>query len=196
MKPTLEKNRDKLLVHLCCGPCGAGVIEELLEEYDVVGFFYNPNIYPEQEYEKRLQAARELMAALGGILREGERDFGRWAERISGLEGEPEGGARCAICYRVRMERAAEEARRLGIGLFTTTLTVSPHKNAQVVNDVGTAVADSAGVGFLARDFKKGDGFGRSCRRSKTLGLYRQRYCGCKYSLRDAKMLDNRTGSG
>lgn len=171
----------RVLLHACCGPCAAGAVERL--ERPVL-FFYNPNVHPAEEYLRRLEAARELARRLGLELIEGPYEPERWWEAVRGLEGEPEGGRRCAVCFELRLRRTALLARQGGFEAFTTTLTVSPHKDARVIHAIGRRLAEEVGVRFLAEDFKKRDGFKRSCEISRAYGLYRQRYCGCALSLR------------
>jgi hypothetical protein len=159
------------------------VYERLAPDFEVVGYWYNPNIQPVEEYRKRLETLRQLAAATGMELLVEEGGEDEWAAAIGGLEGEPEGGRRCDVCFRVRLEKAAAKAAELGCEYLATTLTVSPHKPAATINPLGEAAAEEAGVKLLAADFKQQDGFKRSVELSKQYGLYRQRYCGCGYSL-------------
>lgn len=177
--------KPKILLHICCAPCSTHVFRTLAEEFEVVGFFYDPNIQPQAEYEARLCETGRLAEVFGFKLITGEYDSELWNRSVSGLEGEREGGERCSVCYRVRLARAAEAARDEGCEYLATTLTVSPHKKAAVINPLGEDEARRAGVKFYAADFKKRDGFKKSCRLSNELGLYRQGYCGCLYSLRE-----------
>ncbi len=173
----------KIALHICCGVCGAGVIETLKTEgHEVTGFFYNPNIHPPTEFEQRLEVARTVASHFGIPLEVPPYDPGEWFEVAGAMDQEPEDGPRCAVCYRLRLTRTAEFARECGADAFTTTLTVSPRKKAQVVNAVGI---QAGGERFLPRDFKKHDGYKRSTELARALGLYRQHYCGCIYSLRD-----------
>jgi len=149
------------------------------EKHSVTGFFYNPNIYPEDEHERRLEAAREAAKRTGFELIEGEYDHDRWSLAVSGCEDAAEGGARCAECFRMRFEKTHEYFLGKEFDRLTTTLTVSPLKNAKLVNGIG---ADVCGREFLHADFKKKDGFKRAMELSKRWGLYRQNYCGCEYS--------------
>lgn len=170
-----------VLLHVCCGACAGSVVERLLKEgHTVTGYFYNPNIHPSEEYERRLEVAHTVSRWLGIPLKAGGYNPEEWLKCTAGLEKEPEGGRRCEVCYRVRLRETQRFASEHGFGVFTTTLTVSPHKPAAVVNRVGTEIG---GDKFLARDFKKQDGFKRTTEIAKMLGIYRQHYCGCIYSL-------------
>lgn len=187
-----EVMKPALLLHSCCGPCSTSVIERLAPDYDVTVFFYNPCITDPEEYEKRkasqiafIEQFNQRQAGLSRIcFIEGEYEPERYFEAVSGYSNEPEGGARCAICFRQRLEKTAAEAKRRGFGLFTTTLTVSPHKNYPLIASIGRELAEKYGVQFLDMDFKKKAGFQRSIQLSKEYGLYRQSYCGCEYSKR------------
>ncbi|MDO9333836.1 MAG: epoxyqueuosine reductase QueH [Dehalococcoidales bacterium] len=171
----------KVLLHVCCGVCAGSVVERLLSEgHQVTGYFFNPNIHPAIEYEKRLQVAQAVAESIGFPLSAGEYKPESWLKATVGLEKETEGGRRCEVCYRLRLEAAFQFMQEHSFDVFTTTLTVSPHKPAVVVNRVGKEIG---GDKFLARDFKKQDGFKRANEIAKKLGLYRQHYCGCVYSL-------------
>lgn len=174
-----------MLLHVCCAPCSTHVIESLGERFDLTCYFYNPNIWPVREYRLRLNDARRFSRLSGVPALIGSYDSDLWTSATSGLEGEPEGGRRCEICFRLRLESAAETAARLGFDLFGTTLTISPHKRAEAVNGAGRRAGKAACAPYLEADFKKEDGFLRSVELSKTHGLYRQMYCGCRYSMRD-----------
>jgi epoxyqueuosine reductase len=147
----------------------------------VTGFFYNPNIHPEEEYEQRLEVAREASRLLSFKLITGPNDNLTWQEQIKGLEEEPEGGKRCPVCFRVRLQKAAEKARELGIKYLASTLSVRPHKNAQEINRIGSDVCNN----FLPYDFKKQDGFKKTMDFAKEHNFYRQHYCGCIYSMKE-----------
>lgn len=179
--------RPKMLLHVCCAPCSTHVIQRLRESYDVTGFFYNPNIHPRDEYERRLDTASVYAKKIGLDLLEGEYNVEKWMTATKGLEDEPEGGARCAICYRLRLEETAKRARAGGYDYFATTLTISPRKKAEVINPLGMEMAARYGVNFHTEDFKKKDGFKRSVEMSREHGLYRQDYCGCIYSKNNKK---------
>ncbi len=175
----------KILLHICCAVCATSCVERLRQEgYEVCGYFYNPNIQPRQEYLRRLQEVQRLSRAEKFSLIVGDYDLPEWSLRIQGLELEPEGGKRCAECFRLRLESAAKLAREKGYSCFTTTLTVSPHKSAQTINEIGRSVSEDL---FLARDFKKRDGFKRAQELSREHALYHQDYCGCIYSLNKVK---------
>jgi epoxyqueuosine reductase len=176
----------KLLLHVCCAPCSTHVIESLGERFEITCYFYNPNIWPLGEYRLRLNEARQLCRMSNVPMLIGPYDSALWMKATRGLEEEPEGGRRCEICYRFRLSNAADTAASHCFDLFATTLTISPHKRAAAVNKAGKMAAHAAGTAFLAADFKKGGGFLRSIELSKKHDLYRQRYCGCGYSMRDA----------
>ena len=181
---TSEAQKPGVLVHICCGPCATYVVRALREDFHPTGYFYNPNIHPEGEYTLRREALEAYAVDAGLPLREGAYDVGRWLERVAGHQDDPEGGERCAICFRVRLEETARHAKAHGFEHFATTLTVSPHKNAEGINRIGEEVGAELGLCFHKADFKKHDGFKNSCRLSRQLGMYRQHYCGCVYSAR------------
>ena len=160
-------------------------MELLRKKYEIVAYFYNPNIHPKLEYELRLENMIRLAEIYDIQLIVGEYDVKSWFEAIRGLEGEKEGGRRCRKCFELRLKETANLAKELGIGIFATTLTVSPHKNAQTINLVGREISDRYNIEFLEADFKKKDGFKKSVELSRKLGLYRQDYCGCIYSIRE-----------
>ena len=172
--------KPKILLHVCCAPCSTQSIEELKKDYDVTLFFYNPNIHPKEEYEKRLNEAKKISKILGLPLIEGEYDKDAWLEAVKGFENEPENGKRCAICYEFRLKKSSEKAK--DFDFFTTTLTISPHKNSEVINEIGSKINHK----FLKKNFKKKDGFRKSIELSKKHNLYRQDYCGCIYSLKSS----------
>ncbi len=176
--------RPKLLLHLCCGPCGTAALERLEADYEVTPYWHNPNIQPPEEHGRRLEAALKLAAELGLVMPVEEGGEEEFAKLARGLEGEPEGGERCRRCYELRLRRTMEYARAQGFTQVTTTLSVSPHKNAAVINTIGRRLAEEYGLIFLAADFKEAGGFARSVELSKLYGLYRQKYCGCLFSLR------------
>ncbi|MDI6782712.1 MAG: epoxyqueuosine reductase QueH [bacterium] len=173
-----------LLLHICCAPCSTQVIRSLAQEFAVTGYFYNPNIYPPDEYQKRLETMQQYATQLGIPLLFGRYDTTQWLEAVQGYEAEPEGGPRCTICYRFRLDQTAKQAKEAGFNYFATTLTISPHKPASVINQIGLELAEKYSVSFYPADFKKKDGFKQSCTLAKEFQLYRQTYCGCKYSLR------------
>lgn len=184
--------KPSLLLHSCCGPCSTAVIERLTDEFDVTVFFYNPCITEEDEYRRRREAQikaiekfNEENPQCGRVtFKEGPYRPTEFLKATEGLEHEPEGGDRCKVCFMQRLEKTAETASLSGCDYFGTTLTVSPHKNYKLISEIGRSIALRYGLTFLDRDFKKKDGFKRSIELSKKYGLYRQNYCGCKYSKR------------
>jgi len=174
----------EVLLHICCAPDAAYGVVALRKRFDVTGFFYNPNIHPEEEFRKRLRATLDLVDRSPFPLVVGNGGDAAWEEAVRGLEGEPERGRRCEACVRLRLRETARKASELGMPAFGTVLTVSPRKDAAMVNRVGREEAERSGVGFVAADLKKGDGYLKSVRASREMGLYRQRYCGCRYSFR------------
>ncbi len=183
-----EGRRPTLLLHSCCAPCSSSVVEQLKLYFEITIYYFNPNIHPKKEYQIRLEEnrwfAREIMEI---EFIEGEYDPRIWFEAVRGLEQEPEGGRRCPICYRLRLEETAKKAKDLGFKYFTTTLSVSPHKRADWINEIGLELEEKYGVRFLVADFKKGGGYQRSLELSRKHNLYRQTYCGCVFSLRDRR---------
>jgi len=178
-------SRPRLLLHICCAPCSSTVMERLAPEYEVTAFFYNPNIHPHEEFDRRLKETERWCATTGVPLIAEEYDEGRWQELVRGHEGDREGGARCGICFETRLRRTGEYAREHGFEWFTTTLTLSPHKDAARVNSIGRRLAEELGARFLEGDFKKQRGFERSLELSREHGFYRQDYCGCMFSRRE-----------
>ena len=180
----LNGRRPTLLLHSCCGPCSSAVLERLNEHFQVTVLYYNPNIEPEEEYEKRLEEQERLLSLLPGGVKllpcdwEHER-FSAFAENMA---REPEGGKRCLCCFALRLDYTAREAKKHGFEYFTTTLSVSPHKNAENLNRIGESTGQEHGVKYLTADFKKKNGYLRSLQLSKEFDLYRQDYCGCLYS--------------
>ena len=185
-----HKHRPKLLLHICCIGCGAYVSQVLQENYKVVLYFYNPNIWPLAEMEKRLEEIKKVARKNNLKVIVADYNHDNWLQAVKGHEQDPEKGERCRICYQDRMEATAKHAQAHGFSYFTTTLTVSPHKDAKIVSAIGKELAEKYGVGFLDQDFKKQDGFKKSARLSKDLGLYRQDYCGCEFSLAYGKCKD------
>ena len=181
------KKKLKLLLHTCCAPCSTHVVDVLKDEYELTGYFYNPNIHPETEYRRRHEEMKEYAQRIGLHLVSAEYDVDRWFQMVKGLEQVPEGGERCFLCYRMRLEKAASYASEHGYDLITTTLSISPHKNASMINRIGAEVARKHGVEFYAADFKKRGGFEKSVKMSKEAGLFRQTYCGCIFSKRESE---------
>ena len=176
------KRKPSLLLHSCCGPCSSYVLEYLTRFFDVTLLYYNPNIQPEAEYEKRLHYQREVLKHLPAKILECDYDGAAFAAIAAGYEAEPEGGARCTRCFLLRLEATAKRAAAGGFDFYCTTLTVSPHKDAQRINALGAEVGGRYGVRWLPSDFKKRDGYLRSIRLAEEYGLYRQDWCGCRYS--------------
>ncbi len=181
----------RLLLHSCCAPCSSYVLEYLSEYFSITVFYYNPNIFPAEEYEKRVREQEALILRLPAKHRisflEGPYEQERFYETAKGLEQEPEGGERCFRCYHLRMLEAAQMARAGRFDYFTTTLSISPLKDAVRLNEIGEKLSREYGVAYLNSDFKKRDGYKRSIELSREYGLYRQDYCGCVYSLRERK---------
>ncbi len=194
LEGTIEKlvevgQTPRLLLHSCCAPCSSYVLEYLSEYFSVTVFYYNPNIFPAEEYEKRVKEQEALILRLPAKHRisflEGPYEQERFYEMAKGLELEPEGGERCFRCYHLRLLEAAQMARAGAFDYFTTTLSISPLKDAEKLNEIGEKLAREYGVAYLNSDFKKRNGYKRSIELSREYGLYRQDYCGCVYSLRE-----------
>ncbi len=191
-----EENKGKhLFLHSCCAPCSSYVLEYLRPFFKITVFYYNPNITMEEEYQKRAAEQKRLIAEFNRQLRsggamdaypieviEGDYDKTLFFDRVKGLEHCKEGGERCFVCYELRLRETAIRARQAGADYFTTTLTISPLKNAPKINEIGDALAEEYGLPFLPSDFKKKEGYKRSIELSKEYDLYRQNYCGCIYS--------------
>lgn len=184
-----KTKRKKLLLHICCAPCSAGVLLELMPIYDLMGFFYNPNIDDHKEHLLRANEMASLASKLDIPMIFPRYDSSDWKTAVEGLESEPEGGKRCHICYELRLKAAALEAERIGFDLFCTTLTVSPLKNAHVINHIGGRVGEEFSCNYYPSNFKKNDGFKKSVELSKVYNLYRQNYCGCSISKKIEKSL-------
>jgi predicted adenine nucleotide alpha hydrolase (AANH) superfamily ATPase len=174
----------KILAHICCAPDAIYVIDLLQNEFEVTGYFYNPNIWPEDEYAKRLGETRKVEKILGFELLEEIYDTERWLKATMRFKDEPEKGRRCDICYALRLERTVQKAAALGIPSFTTIMSLSPWKKADVLNRIGRMLGRRYQIRFLEADFKKKGGFEKSIVLSRRHGLYRQNYCGCIYSHR------------
>ena len=175
---------NRLLLHVCCGPCAAGVLPAVTPHFDVTLFYYNPNILLKCEFIKRLDTLQQLLEHFPHVkLIVPEQSENEFLSVAAGKENLPEGSARCTDCFRLRLSKTAEflAAHRDEYDAFATTLTVSPRKNAALINEVGQSVADAFGTEYLASDFKKRDGYLTSIRLCKEYGLYRQHYCGCGF---------------
>ena len=180
--------RPRVLLHSCCGPCSSSVLETLTKYFDVTLLWYNPNLYPQEEFDRRFAAQIELIENMGlteevSVLAE-RRKHEDYLRRVKGLENEPEGGARCTECFRLRLFECAKLAKQYGYDYFCTTLTVSRHKDAERINALGEEIGKAFGVAWLPSDFKKRGGEQRSQQLAAQHGIYRQNYCGCKFSLR------------
>lgn len=187
-----------LLLHSCCAPCSSYVLEYLSQYFRITVFYYNPNIYPQQEYEMRVREQQEFIRRFPAnypiAFIEGVYDTQRFYEMAKGLETVPEGGERCFRCYELRLQEAGELAREGGFDYFTTTLSISPLKNAEKLNEIGVRIGEELGVSYLQSDFKKKNGYKRSTELSKEYGMYRQDYCGCIYSYRERHPGGSRAG--
>lgn len=181
-----REGRPRLLLHSCCAPCSSAVLERLTDWFDLTVFYYNPNIAPEEEFLRRAEEQRRLIAELPHAheiqFRCGEYESEAFEALARGLEDVPEGGERCTRCFRLRLGKTAALAAREGFDYFTTTLSISPLKDAQRLNAIGGELAEQFGVAYLFSDFKKKNGYKRSCELSVQYGLYRQDYCGCRFS--------------
>lgn len=174
----------KLLLHSCCGPCSTQVIDFLKNDYDITIYYYNPNIDTDEEYKHRLSEQKRYCQNVGVPVVEDGYNSGDFLEKVKGFENEKEGGARCPICFKLRLQKTAQKAKALGFDIFGTTLTVSPHKNAEIINAIGKSVGYDEDIEFLEGNYKKQDGYKKSIEFSKKYNLYRQNYCGCKFSRR------------
>lgn len=182
----MKNNDRKILLHACCGICSAYPIVNLREaDYEPVVFFYNPNIYPEDEYNRRLEAEKTLCEYHNCELITGDYCQSDFFDNVKGLENEPERGKRCDVCFKIRLTQTAKLAKKLNINNFTTSIVISPHKNYQRLTETGISIAKEYDLNYVAIDFKKKDGFLKTNRIANSLGLYRQNYCGCKYSIRN-----------
>ena len=191
----LLKSRPRLLLHACCAPCSSYVLEYLAKYFDITIFFFNPNISPQSEYTFREQELerliREMPLPSSVNIVSGRYCPEEFYEMSKGLEELPEGDSRCKKCYRLRLRESAIVAKEMGFDYFTTTLSISPYKNALWLNTIGEEEGNSVGVKYLFSDFKKKNGYKRSCELSAEYGLYRQDYCGCEFSRRDAQKRKN-----
>lgn len=183
--------RPLLALHSCCAPCSSAVLEQLNDAFQIAVFYYNPNISPEDEFRRRaeeqLRLVREMPLAEDIRAEIGAYDPERFYAAVRGHESDPEGGARCGICFELRLRETAKYARDIGAEYFTTTLSISPLKDASRLNTLGSAIAAEYGLKYLHSDFKKKDGYRRSCALSKEYDLYRQDFCGCVYSKLEAE---------
>ena len=186
---SLDK-KPKLLLHSCCGPCSSYVISYLRDYFDITVLYYNPNIFPYEEYVKRKEEQKKLLREMTNDtvkLLDCDYDNDKYEEVIQGLESEPERGKRCTKCFLLRLEKTAIVGKDEGFDFFGTTLTVSPYKNAQLINRIGEKLANDYDIKWLYGDFKKNDGYKKSIELSKKYDLYRQNYCGCIYAKNNEK---------
>ncbi len=185
-----QQSRPTLLLHSCCAPCSSYVLEYLSSHFDITILYYNPNIAPQEEFDRRVEEQQRLIremplhSAVRFIV--GQYDPNEFYAIAAGKEEQPEGGERCFACYRLRLEATAKLAAQKGFDYFTTTLSISPHKNADVLNAIGSELASAYHTTYLQSDFKKKNGYKRSCELSQIYQLYRQDYCGCVYSKAEA----------
>ena len=192
----------RLFLHACCAPCSSAVLERLRMHFQITVFYYNPNISAAEEYQKRLHEEIRLIAWFnakndGGYKIDyiaGDYEPQRFYQTVRGLEREPEGGARCRECFRLRLGESVLRAEALGYDYVTTTLTISPLKNAALLNEIGSSFCQDMKVKWLPSDFKKKDGYKRSIELSAECGLYRQNYCGCVFSLREREASESLPG--
>jgi len=177
-------DKRKIALHACCGICSGYPISYLKElGYEVCVYFYNPNIYPKEEYLRRLEAERKLCKHLNVELFEGEYSPDEYFDFVKGLEDEPEKGKRCDKCFELRLMKTAEFAKNMGIETFTTSIVISPHKNFEKLSLIGDIISKKTGIKYLSVNFRKNDGFLKTNKISKELNLYRQNYCGCKFAM-------------
>lgn len=192
----LDQLRPKLLIHSCCAPCSSYILEYLSKFFEITIFYYNPNIFPEEEYGRRVEEQQRFIQTMPLHSEvhfiQGKYDPEEYYRQVNGLEEEAEGGSRCFVCYELRLKEAAKWASANGFDFFTTTLSISPYKNSDKLNEIGVKLEKEYGVTYLPSDFKKKNGYKRSIELSKEYDLYRQDYCGCVYSKRDReRKIDN-----
>ena len=191
-----EEKVPRLLLHSCCAPCSSYVLEYLSQYFEVTVFYYNPNIYPESEYTKRVLEQQKLISEMRFkhpvTFIAGNYDSEKFYNMARGLENVKEGGERCFKCYELRLREAAKIAKNGEYDFFTTTLSISPLKNAQKLNEIGMLLAEEYGIEYLLSDFKKKNGYKRSVELSEQYGLYRQDYCGCVFSMKERKEAENK----
>lgn len=185
-----EPGKPKVLLHACCGPCSTSCVERLVEDFSVTLYYYNPNITDREEYLLRRETLLQFIKMFNeehkdrysvGFM-EGPYESEKFMDRTASLAEEPEGGRRCDVCFAMRITETAKKARELDMDYFTTTMSVSPHKNYEKIKTLGLILEDEYGVKYLDVDFKKKNGFGRSVEMSRQYGLYRQNFCGCDYA--------------
>ena len=196
LKNTDTNAPPKLLLHSCCAPCSSYVLEYLSQYFKITVFYYNPNIYPEDEFFKRAEEQQRLIKEMPlknpvGFIEKGY-DAAEFYDAVKGLEHIREGGERCFACYRLRLEKTAALAKELGFDYFTTTLSISPYKNAFKLNEIGEELGEIYSVKHLTSDFKKKNGYKRSVEISEQYKMYRQNYCGCVFSMREREQAVDR----
>lgn len=174
--------KPEILLHVCCAPCSPYIIDLLNKDYTVILYFYNPNIHPHDEYSLRVEETEKLADDTETQLIIGEEDTQAWFGKTADLKNEPERGKRCTVCFEMRLDRCFQKAKDLSIENVTTTLTISPHKDAKVINEIGKDLSAKYGIEFLAENFKKQNGFQKTVQAGKKYDFYRQIYCGCVYS--------------
>ncbi|MCX4366285.1 MAG: epoxyqueuosine reductase QueH [Bacilli bacterium] len=181
---TFNGEKKKILLHSCCGPCSSACIERLKDNFDITVLYYNPNIEPFEEYELRKNEQKRLLSIFKIKYLDCDYDNARWKEITKPFSEDIEGGRRCQVCFGIRLKYTAKMAGSLHFDYFGTTLTVSPHKNSAIINDIGDKIGKAIGIKYLFADFKKRDGYKRSIELAREYNLYRQDYCGCLYSKR------------
>lgn len=186
--------KPTLLLHTCCAPCFTSVFEQLKNDFDVTIFWFNPNIYPQEEYGKRLVEV-ERYAKIVGVkvvnIENFKDDSYSWNQMVKNHVSEPEGGKRCRLCIKYRLLSAAKYAEENNFDFFATTLSVSPHKNTEMINEIGEEISAKLDIAFLDRDFKKNDAYKRSIELCKEFKIYRQNYCGCSFSMKQEAATNN-----
>lgn len=184
-----DETKPSLLLHACCAPCSSYVLEYLAKHFDITLYFHNPNIYPEEEFKVRLEELNRFTRDAGYSVKiqSPEYNADEFFDAVRGMENLPEGGDRCRVCYALRLRKTAEAAKDGGFDYFTTTLSISPYKNAEWLNEIGAELEAEYGVSYLFSDFKKKNGYKRSIELSSEYGLYRQDYCGCIFSKVEAE---------
>ena len=181
------QKKHSLLLHCCCAPCSSACLERLKDFFDITVLYYNPNIEDEEYLRRKTELSRLIKETGWAKEIDCDREKDRYYSAIRGLENEPEGGKRCEVCFELRLEKTAEIAEKLGFDYFTTTLTISPLKNAAILNEIGERASQGKNVKWLYSDFKKREGYLKSIRLSEKYNLYRQDYCGCVYSINKLK---------
>ena len=190
VNPAMGSKKPRVLLHACCGPCSTACVERLVQDFEVTLYYYNPNITDKEEYLLRKDTLLQFINAYNAEHKdefvvnfiEGAYDTEKWLDKTAKLKDAPEGGARCDVCFAMRLTDTAAKGKELDFNYFTTTMSVSPHKNYDKIKTLGMSLEDEYGITYLDIDFKKKNGFGRSVEMSKEYGLYRQGFCGCEYA--------------